>query len=122
MKSELDRVLTNPEHVIISDTLQELLPSESNLSQSLFLDGSEYVCTLKSATLINASTRTWKFVLEVPGIGFQDIAAFPEMGFVYGSLKFSDFQGIEFETSNLETQCVTLVLRQIINLEEAQDE
>lgn len=118
MISEFERVMANPDNVIMSDDLRSSVSSLKEADQELLIDGYAYVCTLKSASLLNPLDKRWKFVLEVPGLVFKDIASLPEVILTYDDMEFSELQGLEFIAENLETQRVTLVLKQIIKLKE----
>lgn len=116
MSSEFDRVLGNPDHVIMSQELQDSLPKPNESEdQILMVDGMGYVSILKSATLVNSNTPIWKFTLEVPGIRFKDLMSLKNIEFHYDSLIFKKVKEMSFETENLEMPRVTLTLCSIIN-------
>ena len=118
MSSEFHRILSNPDNVIMSDDLKDSFGSYETADQELMIDGYAFVCILKSALLLNRQDRAWKFVLEVPGLVFKDIASLPEISFSYDDVMFSNLQGLEFESENLDAQRVTLLLSEIIKLKE----
>ncbi len=118
MSSEFERILENPDHVIMSDDLRGSITSLETADQELLIDGYSFVCALKSAVLLSRQDRRWKFVLEVPGLVFKDIASLPSIILTYDDIKFSGLEGLEFESENLDTQRVTLILKEIIKTEE----
>ena len=118
MSSEFERILENPDHVIMSDDLRSSITSLETADQELLIDGYAFVCTLKSAVLLSRQDKRWKFVLEVPGLVFKDIAALPSIVLTYDGIKFSGLEGLEFESENLDAQRVTLILKEIIKTEE----
>ena len=118
MSSEIDRVLANPEHMIMSADLEnEFHADPSTVSPLLNLDGASYVCTLVSATLLKPETRRWEFLLEVPGIQFEDIITLPNIQFEYGDSLFGEVEDLKIEMKNLEARYVLLSLREIIKEE-----
>ena len=119
-KSEMDRILGNPEHVIMSQDLENTVRPETKKDQTLLLDGEGFVCTLRGASLLQMKTRTWQFCLEVPGLDFSDICDVKNIQFRYGKRIFSELEGLEFESENLGTTQLSLTLSDIVNTEESE--
>ncbi len=118
MTNELNRVLGNPDNIIMSDALKEVVEPYEALDQELLLDGHAFVCSLRSAVLLNQHDRMWKFVLEVPGLVFKDVLTATEILFSYDKILFANLQGLEFESENIDTQRVTLTFNEIFKVEE----
>jgi hypothetical protein len=116
MSSEFDRVLSNPDHVIMSQELQNSIPETLDPEdQILMVDGVGYVVILKNALIHDASSSVWKFILEAPGIRFRDLVSLNNVEFHYDNLVFKQMKELSFETENLEMPRVTLTFSSIIN-------
>ena len=77
---EFDRVLSNPENVIISDELRGLLDEyheEDNVAVDLSISDSTYQCKLKS---YSRSTTGIKISLELPQMDFGKIMTADKFG------------------------------------------
>ena len=121
MIAEIDRVLSNPDNLIVSDDLDSLLGSEMTVDQTVVLDEMAFVCSLKTAKLLSAQDRRWEFKLEVPGLEFGDIAGIPSVSFNHGPHTFAKLESLEM-ICNDGTKCLVLVLKEIITSEEDDDE
>ena len=117
-ESEFNRVLSNPGNVIMSEELENSVQAPDSKDQTLLLDGEGFVCTLRSAILLQLDCKKWKFYLEVPGLDFSDVCDVKNIQFRYGKRIFSELEGLEFEKENLGMTQLTLTLKDIVNTEE----
>jgi len=114
---ELDRVMSNPDNVIMSEGLSDVLNVASVHEQTLTLNDATYMCTMQSAKLLSMATHKWEFRLEVPGLDFGDIAMVPEAAFNYGGRTFADLSSIELICEHPDNFLI-LALREIVIAEE----
>ena len=93
IESEIQRVLENPDHVIMSEELELSLGNEA-VAEYLELDNNLLICEVLSAK--RNSKTSWKFQLKVPGLTFQDFASFEKATFQYGDFYFLLTDNFEF--------------------------
>ena len=117
MYEELDRVMSNPDNVIMSEGLSDVLNVASVHEQTLTLNDATYMCTMQSAKLLSMATHKWEFRLEVPGLDFADVAMVPETVFSYGERTFADVSSIEMICEHPDNFLI-LALREIVITEE----
>jgi hypothetical protein len=89
MEPEINRVLANPDNVIMSEELGALFPPAEEFDQFLVISDEHFVCRLKSARLTYPFTKTWEFEFEVPGLDFVDIIEAPNIVFSYKETAFT---------------------------------
>ena len=121
MTAEIDRVLTNPDNLIMSDDLDSLFGSEISVDQTVVLDDMTFVCGLKTAKLLCALDKRWEFELEVPGLEFGDVIGIPSVSFKYGSYTFAEMESLEMICEDA-TKFLVLILNEIITREEEVNE
>ena len=83
--------------------------------------GMTFICSLKSAQLLNAGDKVWEFELEVPGLDFSDVAPIPEIIFSYGEHRFGFMRSLKVVYEGA-TKYLVLSLEEIINKEENDNE
>tara|TARA_Y100001963_G_scaffold66327_1_gene92438 strand:+ start:130 stop:474 length:345 start_codon:yes stop_codon:yes gene_type:complete len=91
--NEIQRVLTNPDHVIMSEELEIALGNDSP-DGYLSLDDNLLMCELLSAK--RNSKTSWELQLSVPGLTFQDFVSFEKAVFQFGDLTFLLTDEFEF--------------------------
>jgi len=91
---EMNRVLANPDHIIMSDGL-ELSLGELDVTEYLELDSNLLICELLSVKR-NLNLNSWEFHLIVPGLTFQDFVSFDRAIFRHGDLSFLLIDKFEF--------------------------
>tara|TARA_Y100000034_G_scaffold110835_1_gene143338 strand:- start:2307 stop:2654 length:348 start_codon:yes stop_codon:yes gene_type:complete len=93
IEDEVQRILQNPDHVIMSDGL-ELSMGETSASEYLEIDNNLLVCNLLSAK--RNSKLSWDLNISVPGLTFQDFASFEKIIFRHNDLTFLLTENFEF--------------------------
>jgi len=116
-QSELDRILQNPDHVILSDELSDSLDILTPDAQMLEIDGRAFVATLVNAKCHDTVTGNWKIQVSVPGLSFDDVATAREFLFCYNDLQLSGSELVEFKLEGVE-RFLILSLKRIFNKDE----
>ena len=111
IENEVDRVLKNPDHVIMSDGLEISLSSDS-FEEYLDLDNNVLVCELISAK--RHSKSSWELQLSVPGITFHDFASLDKAVFHHDNFTFLLTDNFEFinDTGNTITARATRIFKE----------
>ena len=117
MDDEVERVMTNPDNVIMSDGLSEVLNAATVYEQNLVLNDVTFMCNMRSAKLLSLEYREWEFELEVVGLDFTVIAAIPEVFFNYGERTFANMRAVEIIRREPDNFLI-LALREIVITEE----
>jgi len=122
MPSELDRVMTNPDHVIISDDLASQLDGvelDTLLidTQLLEIDGAAFVASLVRAERVDAIDNTWKISVSVPGLTFDTIAVAQHFEFQYNNLRLAGTEIVDFVLEGTD-RFITLGLKRILTEDE----
>jgi len=118
---EIDRVMSNPDNVIMSHDLNNLFESEIVTDQTITMDDLTFVCKIKSAKLLSAQDRRWEFKLTVPALNFSDIAGIPNITYTHGDRTFSKLESLEMICEDV-SKFLILVLKEIITSEEKSNE
>ena len=110
-EDEVQRVMSNPDHVIMSDDLASVLSDiEAGSTEYLSLDDNTLVCELQVAKRL---TRTlWEFELVVHGLTFKEFVSFERAIFQYGDMQFLLTDQFEFIN---ETKIITSRAMRIFN-------
>jgi len=116
-QSELDRILQNPDHVILSDSLSEDLDILTSDTQLLEIDGRTFVASLMNAKSYDTITGNWKIQVSVPGLSFDDVASAKKFLFCYNDLQLGGSGPIEFEREGVD-RFLTLSLKRIFSKDE----
>lgn len=95
-EAEVERVLSNPDNLIMSEELSTILSGDESPTQSLVLDGDALACILVRGELLDYACRAWKFLLQVPMIEFDRLLDLPSIEFMHGDKKFSNADDITF--------------------------
>jgi len=111
--AEVERVLSNPDNLIMSEELSTMLSGDESPTQSLVLDGDSYACVLVRGELLDHVCHEWKFLLQVPTIEFDRLLDLPTIEFVYGDKKFSNVGDVAFFVED-GMSFLSLQLNQII--------
>ena len=100
---EIERVLSNPDHVIMSEELELTLGASDTVSSEAYLDldSNLLVCELLSAK--RNSKTSWEFEISVPGLTFQDFALFEKAIFQFEDLVFLLTDEFEFVNDTSKT-------------------
>jgi len=116
-QSELDRILQNPDHVIMSDNLSDSLGVLTPDEQLLEIDGRAFVAALINAKSDDTVTGNWKIEVSVPGLSFDDVATAREFSFYYNDLHLSGTGSLEFKLEGVD-RFLILSLKRIFNKDE----
>ena len=125
-QSEFDRVLNNPDHVIMSDELADQITSlnekfdldiSASDTQLLEIDGRAFVASLVKAKRLDSITDTWEVFISVPGLAFDDIVDAEQFLFSYNDTQFTGAAHVEFALEGLD-RFLTLTLRRILTKDE----
>jgi len=116
-QTEFDRILENPDHVILSDELTDSLNILTPDTQLLEIDGRAFVAILVSAKRHDTVTDNWEIEMSVPGLSFDDVAQAREFLFCYNDLQLSGSESVEFKLEGVD-RFLILSLKRIFNKDE----
>ena len=116
-QSELDLILHNPDHVIISDDLTNSIDILMSDTQMLEIDGQVFVATLMNAKSHDTITGIWEIQVSVPGLSFDDVATAKEFSFRYNDLQLGGSGPVEFTREGVD-RFLSLSLKRILNKDE----
>ena len=109
IEDEVQRVMSNPDHVIMSDDLALALADvEEAAGEYLSLDENTFVCELQQA---KRHTKTsWEFELVVHGLSFGDFVSFERAVFQYNDMQFLLTDQFEFisETKTITSRAIRI--------------
>ena len=122
MPSEFDRVMSNPDHVIMSDDLaSQIGGTELDVlaidTQLLEIDGQAFVASLTRAERVDAIDNLWRISISVPGLTFDAIADAKHFEFQYNTLRLSGTEIVEFVRDGPD-RFITLALKRILTEDE----
>jgi hypothetical protein len=115
--SELDRILQNPDHVILSDELSDSLNILTPDAQLLEIDGRAFAAILISAKSQDTVTGNWEIEVSVPGLSFDDVAVARKFLFHYNDLQMIGSGSVEFKLEGVD-RFLILSLKRIFNKDE----
>ena len=116
-QSELNRIMQNPDHVIMSDDLSDSLDVLTSDTQLLEIDGRAFVAILISAKSHDTATGNWEIQVSVPGLSFDDVATAKKFSFCYNDLQLGGSGSVEFTREGVD-RFLTLSLKRIFSKDE----
>ena len=120
---EFERVMQNPDHVIMSDGLSDLLQHQESYLQILSIDNQPFTCEVRKAKKYFPKNRSWnsdpewEFEIFVSGLTFSQVIDTQKITLQIDDLNFQASSSFEL-VKDSDSYLIIFTARRIVNSDE----